>query len=352
MIKRIVLPGVLLFTALFWLGSAHYAPKVQGSYPWKDATPVMQLLQQMGANVPAHYIEQVDSAQIKRGYEIITHGATTSPSGHRSKYVSRFYSCRSCHNIERENTFIDRHDPNDRLQYGMQHDLPYLQASTFWGIVNRTSWYNGDYKKKYGALVDKARHNLEESVQLCATACSQGRRLESWEMQAVLAYFKSLELTMQDVALSAEEKTELARFLQAKNDVEMAKGIDLLRSGFHQKMPATFGAPPEDKAAGYHVSFPDTALALKQGQYIYEKGCQHCHRHQGESDVVFDDHISTFNYLAKHFTSPTQLSIYEISRKGTYAEFGHRPYMPQYTVEKMPNDQLEMLRMFIEHKAR
>ena len=38
-----------------------------------------------------------------------------------------------------------------------------------YGTVNKVSWYNGDYFKKYGALVKPANQSLKEAIHLCAT---------------------------------------------------------------------------------------------------------------------------------------------------------------------------------------
>jgi len=64
--------------------------------------------------------------------------------------------------------------------------------------------------------------------------------------------------------------------------------------------------------------------------------------------VVLDFSVPTLNWLKKNITSDSQLSIYEVIRKGTYSEKGHREYMPLYTKEKLSDQQIEDLRAFIE----
>ena len=71
-------------------------------------------------------------------------------------------------------------------------------------------------------------------------------------------------------------------------------------------------------------------------------------RPNGESDVIFEMNSLTLKWLKRHITDDSDLSIYQIVRKGTYSEFGHREYMPHYTMEKMSDQQLEDLRAFIE----
>ena len=71
-----------------------------------------------------------------------------------------------------------------------------------WGIVNRESWFNDDYVKKYGEEAHAAQKSLRDAIQLCSRECSQGRELTEEEMKAVLAYVWSLQLTLSDLALT------------------------------------------------------------------------------------------------------------------------------------------------------
>ncbi len=303
--------------------------------------PVIELLAELGVEKPAHYVA-TDSITIRRGYELVHAGRTTAPDGSRSKPVSKFYSCTSCHNVVREDPDLTRVDPEARLHYAMKNDIPYLQGSTFWGIVNRESWYNDDYVLKYGDLVKKAKNSLRESVQLCARVCAQGRTLEEWEMKSILAYFRSLEITLGDLEIDPAEKQQVKEFV-ASGKQEAA--IALIKDQYMVKSPATFGKPPKDKAAGYEEI---KRGRLEEGKAIYDLGCKHCHHAYGESDLVLDDSRFTFKWLVKHIPDNGDLSIYEITRVGTYSEKGHKEYMPHYTLEKMSHQQLEDLRTYME----
>jgi hypothetical protein len=44
-------------------------------------------------------------------------------------------------------------------------------------------------------------------------------------------------------------------------------------------------------------------------------------------------------------------SVYDITRKGTYSKNGYKPYMPNYTKERMSDRQLENLMEFIRQKS-
>ena len=305
---------------------------------WTSETPVSQVLFALGQEKPDHYVEELTQEKINRGKELITAGRTVLPDGSNTGYISKYYECTSCHNTEREDPNLTVVNQDKRLKYAIKNKLPYLQASTFWGIVDRESWYNGDYIKKYGALVEKASKSLEESVQLCATVCAQGRALTDEEMESVLAYFWSLEMQLGDLELSENEWASI-------NGDQLSNGekIDLIKSKYLLYSPATFGELPDSKKAGY----PYEGNA-ELGEAIFELGCQHCHRPNGESDVIFGKDQLTLKWLEKHIPDNSQLSIYEIIRKGTYSEYGHREYMPHYTLEKMSDQQVEHLRAFIE----
>jgi len=300
---------------------------------------LVEVLKDLGQEYPEHYIGERDSAAIKRGYELVHIGKTKPPDGFASKAISKFYSCTSCHNVKREDPDLTVVDQDARLDYAIENELPYLQGSTFWGVVNKESWYNDDYVLKYGSLVDEAKNSLTGSIQLCARVCSQGRELEEWEMNSILSYLWSLEMNIKDLELTDSE-LELANEL-ANSDSDSA--LAYIKSHYLTKSPATFAELPESKEEGYPLEGRP-----KYGKAIYELGCQHCHHAYGESDLVLDNSVFTFRWLKKHIPDNSKKSIYEIIRKGTYSELGHKEYMPNYTLEKMSHQQVEDLRAYIE----
>lgn len=307
---------------------------------WNENTAVYDVLFHLGEPKPQHYRDNISPELIENGRQIAMFGKMKG-----GKYVSKFYVCSSCHNSVREDPDLTVVDQDARLDYAHSENIPYLQSSTFWAMVNRESWYNDDYVKKYGDLVVKANKSLEESIQLCATVCSQGRRLENEEMDALLAYFWSLQLKLSDLNLNDFERSII---YQAYNDADKGdEVIQLIKSKYLLKSPATFGDIPGDKSKGYEL----TGRSDK-GSVIFNNSCKHCHRANGESDVVFNDSKSTFKWFAKHIEDDSQLSLYNIIRIGTYSESGHKEYMPHYTIEKMSNQQVEDLRTFIEEKIK
>jgi len=304
---------------------------------------VQEVLLKFGEVAPAHYDVNYTQEDIKRGEELVFIGKTTSPKGRIGSRISKFYTCVSCHNTVSETSDLSTIDVEEKLDYAVANNLRFLQGSTFKGIVNRESWYNDDYYEKYGALVDKARSSLAESVQLCAQECSQGRKLKDWELKAILAYYQSIGFTLKDLKMSKSD-------LMFINDVSNADSmkVALIKSKYMQTSPATFGEVPSSKSTGYPmiVGRPD------RGKLVYERACQSCHLTEGVSDVVLDNSVVTFKWLQKNITSNSPGSFYEIIRNGTYAESGHKEYMPNYTEEKMSNQQVEDLRAYIEQQAK
>ena len=80
---------------------------------------------------------------VTKGREIVNQGKTLDPDGRPSRIQSKLFRCSDCHNTRREDPDLSRWDPAARLAY---------------------------------------------AEELCASACYQGRALETWEMEAVLFY--------------------------------------------------------------------------------------------------------------------------------------------------------------------
>jgi mono/diheme cytochrome c family protein len=299
---------------------------------------VVAVLVQLGDTTPSHYQADFTQEEVTRGKELIFTGRSRDPRGKKSKRISKFYTCTSCHNVVKETDDLLSIDLDEKLNYAVKNQVPFLQGSTFKGMVNRESWYNDDYEKKYGDLVTKARSSLAESVQLCAQECSQGRKLKEWELTAILAYFQSLSYTLDELNFNEEEWSVITQ------GQDKQQKINLIKSKYLLKNAATFGKLPTDKKTGYVGLLGDA----NQGEKVYRYACQSCHSEGGVSDVVLDNSKVTFKWLKKNITANHSGSLYEIIRNGTYAESGHKEYMPNYTEEKMSNQQIENLRAYIE----
>lgn len=338
--KLIVLSGIVV--AVLMLSFEQRTPQ------WNADTPLYEVLFALGEPKPKHYIEPT-AEQVKVGEEIVLEGNAKGPDGRRPAFVSKYYKCTTCHNIQREDPDL-RHadDPEARLPYVKAQGIPLLQGTTFWGIVNRESWYNEDYVNKYGdEKIAIAHEDLRESIQLCAIECSQGRPMKDWEVEAVLAYYWSLQYKMGDLDMSDADWARL------KNESSDAAAHDSLRtwlkSFYLQTSPATFYDAPRSKVEGY----PGLAGNAERGKDIYELSCLWCHNGEnGVSHYVLDNSKLSFKHLNRMMTKDSHFSLYQIVAYGTYSLPGRRPYMPHYPEEKLSKQQVEDLRAYIEQQAR
>jgi mono/diheme cytochrome c family protein len=299
---------------------------------------VYDLLLSLGDEPMKHTLSKPTEEQVRQGEDIVLLGKTEK-DGKMSNFVSKFYTCTSCHNIAQEDPVITNFDPQARLEYVSKKGIPFLQGSTFWGMVNRETWYNDDYVIKYGDLVKPARNDLTEAVQLCAQVCSQGRKLEKWELDAVMAYLWSLQLKVSDLDLPDELVGKLQK--SSSKDTSL---VAELKKYYPLKSPATFVEPPSDKAKGYDGLVGNA----ENGKLLYDNSCQSCHKDGGVSRLILDNSKFTLNKLRRKIDKNSHYSLYEITRHGTHPIEGHKPYMPHYTLERMSHQQVEDLRAYVE----
>jgi mono/diheme cytochrome c family protein len=307
--------------------------------------PVSEVLKQLGDRSITHQANlSLPEVSAEVGKQIFLQGFAKTSTGKKAKQQSRHFVCTSCHNNVKEDPDLSVSNPQARLKYAAEKNLPFLQGTTMYGAVNRTSFYNGDYDKKYGDLVYKARNDIREAIQLCAVECAQGRELKHWELESILAYLWTIELKMGDLLLSEADYQTIEAAIQG-NDKEGA--INLIKSKYLQASPATFIPPPEDRKAGPAnvVGNPDN------GKLVYDLSCKHCHENERYSFFKLDDTNLSFDYLEKHFSRYTRYSTYQVARWGTSPIPGKRAYMPQYTEERLSVQQLEDLKAYVAKRA-
>lgn len=337
--KAVLLPALIFAAALFI--SLQPAP-----YLADADKPVAEVLEMLGDEPVKHQVDTtVEGVSVEAGRSLVLTGFADKPGGRRTGKQSKHFVCTSCHNVERDEPDLSAADPQARLEYAREMGLPFLQGTALYGAVNRTSFYNGDYEKKYGDLVAPARNSLREAIQLCALECSQGRALEPWEMESVLAYLWTIGLKMEDLNLSEKEYEQVNAALAAGKGKDAA--VKLVKSHYLQASPATFTEPPKDRREGYENIEGDP----ENGKLVYELSCLHCHENERYSFFKLDHAKSTFQHLEKHFPKYTRYSIYQVARYGTSPIPGKQAYMPNYTLEKMSHQQLEDLRAYVEEMA-
>ncbi len=315
------------------------------SQAWNEQSSLREVLLALGDDPAGHALEKIDPAIPEKGRQLFMKGRTTGPNGKRSRLISRYFVCTQCHNYTREDPDLRKSDPEARLTYAVENDLPFLQGTTMYGTVNKVSWYNGDYDKKYGELVEPARKSLREAIQLCAKVCAQGRYLEKWEEDYLLAYFWTLEYKLGDLDLGSDGLNKLNR---ESNVADKKAGLATwLKSLYLNASPATFGDAPFDRKAGFEMKGnPDT------GAQIYERSCISCHSHEdGVSYFYLDESPLTHRFMYNHVDKYSKWSIYQVIKYGTYPLPGSRPYMPHYPLERMSNQQVEDLRAYLARRS-
>lgn len=307
-----------------------------------DSTSVAEILLSFGNE---HYMNVYPDTTLagvsaEAGEQIVKTGNTINAVGAVSNRVSNHFTCIACHNIVREDPNLTVSDPESRLNYTSERGVPFLPGTTFYGIVNRTSYYNGDYIKKYGNLVRKARTSLAESIQLCATECSQGRELKEWELNSILAYFWTLSYKIGDLDLSSREKSKIREAV--KGNYSRSAVFKLIQSKYLTASPATFVDPPENRRKGRGlVGRPEI------GEKIYKNSCLHCHQYQRFAFFELDSTKMSINFLDKHLFKYDKYSVYQVARYGTSPLPGKKAYMPNYTLERLSFQQMADLRAFI-----
>jgi mono/diheme cytochrome c family protein len=286
----------------------------------------------------------VKGVSVEAGKSFVLNGYGIKPNGNKTSRISRHFECTACHNIEREDPDLTSIDPQARLSYVIDKGIPFLQGTTLYGLINRTSFYNGDYEKKYGDLVEKARNNVREAIQLCATECSQGRKLKKWELESILAFMETIQIKIADLDLNTDEVQLIRSAIEEGSP--SSEAVDLIKSKYMAYSPAHFIDPPPNRKEGNGLKGNP-----ENGKKIYKNSCLHCHKNQRYSFFRLDDSPLTIKHLAHHFEKYTRHSVYQVGRYGTSPLTLKKAYMPQYTEEKMSRQQMEDLRSYLTFKA-
>jgi mono/diheme cytochrome c family protein len=282
----------------------------------------------------------VTGASAEMGERIVTVGIGTD-----DKRQSKHFVCTSCHNTVPEDPDLTISDPEARLTFTSERGLPFLPGTTLYGAINRESYYNDDYEKKYGDLVLPARRDLRAAIQLCATECAQGNALSGLEMESVIRYLSKIGLKLSDLDLSKEDLAKINRSLSSKKNQEST--ITLIQGKFLAASPAHFVFPPKDRKAG----FPVEAGRPDRGALIYQNACLHCHENKRYSFFNMAEDSYSYDYLLKHFPRYSRYSTYQVVRYGTSPIPGKKAYMPHYTAERMSDRQVEDLRAYLALKS-
>lgn len=258
----------------------------------------------------------------------------------KSKQQSRFFVCTACHNTEREDPDLSKNDAQARLIYSDRKGIPFLPGTTMYGAVNRETYYNDDYINKYGPLVEDARDDIRKAIQLCATECSQGRPLEDYELESMLAYLWTLSYKIKDLDLPPETLDKLENL---SGEADRMSLITTIKDAYLHKSAATFIPPPEDRTKGNGLTGDP-----RNGEKIYVNSCMHCHFQGRYSYLHLDTTAMTLNYLKGKVATYHPHSVYQVIRWGIGSHFMNKAYMPNYTEERLSEQQLADLVAYLQ----
>lgn len=315
-----------------------------------DDDGVWTVLEKLGKIKINQVNTSIEGVSAEKGRDLVLTGSSAKQDGKgKTANQSPYFKCTSCHNMVKEFDDLADISSQKRLEYAEKNNLPFLQGSSFHGLVNRTTFYNDDYQKKYGhvPIIKASNTDIRQAIQLCATQCSQGRELEDWEIESVLAYYWTLELKIKDLNLSSNEKSTLETALNSNQD--MANALQLLQGKYFEKSPAHFA---EDKPFEPMTDvMKNDKEGFNNGKLIYERSCLHCHKDRRYSFYALDDSKFSFVNLINRTKKGGMSSLHKITRHGTWPLAGKRAYMPLYPTEKLSEKQLEDLRVYIENRA-
>ncbi|MFT6718418.1 MAG: mono/diheme cytochrome c family protein [Sphingobacteriales bacterium] len=292
-----------------------------------------QLLE-WGAPKVGHHQDSVNYEKVNQGRQFISQGRVQFSNGKKSKRISPYFVCTDCHSTSPEFFNIGNPSSNGRIELAKSETTDFLPASSFYGMVNQPTWYNDDYEKKYGSLVDPARNSLRESIQLCSDECSQGRRLEKWEEEAIVSYLWTLEFKLGDLHISPRKQDEID---QANN----ADKLQLIAPYLPQGNRAHFLDSP------YWSEAELANTPTEDGKFIFEKSCQTCHSSNGPSKLKLEGEAGLAILKKNLYDFDSRYNLFTVVRYGTYPKPGKKAYMPQYTQEKMSDVALKSLAAYI-----
>lgn len=281
-----------------------------------------------------------------KGKELLDRGFTTDFNGKVTPKLNKRLTCSACHAHRPEHFSAVTIDPKQRLLYSDSMHTPFLPGAPLYGVVNRISFFNDDfqtmYRGEYASKFKKAHlEGLRAAIRVCNETYGQGRKMEDWEVESILAYFWSTELRLGDLKLDPMDmaKVELA----VKTDKDNARAVNILRRYYQEVYPSHLSAPLAPEA---RRKTSPMLNSFTNGWRVYRWSCLHCHQDRRYSDFRLDINEASFKVLKKNFEEDSKYSIYDVIRYHPESK-GNATGMPLYTTERMSDQQIQDLRFFI-----
>jgi mono/diheme cytochrome c family protein len=339
----------------------------------------------MGGRGRANHQEKIEKLMFKngKGYtwkdfsdwgkELFFNGQVKKPptGPHPSKPISKYFKCISCHNYEREDPVLTNQDPEARFEWIEKtgQEIYLLQGATMWGVVNRETFYPDYYAIYHHLCVPKGKKrpttpcgpllkvcgpgcrtmdpsSLEDAIQVCSAYCSAGRYLEQWELYALLTFFWDKEIRLKDLDLSPGEAAHVEAILTSPSpDPEYAKRLRSFLAGkYARKSDNTFRGDFEStkytREGSIMVQYQDGARYTgdsDRGGRLWRSSCARCH---GTKNLP---------QKATHFTRDLA-KFHKMLAKGTRRR--DKPYMPNFTLERLSRQQAADILLYLRQIAR
>jgi hypothetical protein len=312
-----------------------------------DETPLWEVMSKLG-KIRLNGLDNARQQDVDKGRELVNFGYTADFDNKKTTKIAEL-PCAVCHSLVPEYDDLGVIDPQKRLDYADSLGLPFLPASPLYGMVNRIYFFNGDYQSKYqhpkfGDLVKKGHNDIRVAMQACNSIFANGRTLEEWELESILAYLWTLEIRMKDLKFSEKDANDIESALE--NNTGNAKAVNLLRRVYPETYPATLISPAlvNDRKRTSPI-----LNNFANGRKVYERSCLHCHENKKYASPKLDSDQSTFNFLKKHIDDTTsRYSIYEALRYLPTPPRGLRnSHSPHFSKQRMSEEQLQDLRFYI-----
>lgn len=350
-------------------------PQAEGDPAWQTTT-VRELLRALGEPEPTHAAPLTAPAytdeMIERGRELVLYGQTPDDRFQGGvSVVAKTMVCVDCHAIDREEPDLRVSDAEARYayiadrttSYDPAKPMPINSGSTFRGIVDREAFYNGFYQdEKYGVFVTTplflgmaATESLQSSVIICGQYCSAGHHPTEAQIDDIVAYLWTLQLTLGELNISTEDRA----FIEDEGQPAEAR-IARVKSYYLQGYPATLGNMPADAAEGF---VPGDALEHtpdpERGRDLFERACLGCHDSHdgtGPNDINFTTEASRavlagyFARMDRDDVAPEHANLYYFLRYGEETAPGE-PYAPAFLAERVSDRMLEDMRAYVESIA-
>jgi len=307
------------------------------------------------------------------GKEIFLNGSVKRPpTGARpSEPISKYFKCITCHNYEREDPDPTNQDPEARFEWieKTSQEIFLLQGATMWGVVNRETFYADYYGIYHHLCVPEGKKppstpcgpllkvcgpgcrtmdpaSLEDAIQVCSAYCSAGRYLEQWELYALLAFFWDQEIRLKDLDLSPEQAAHVKEVLTSHSpDPQYAKGLRGLLAGRYAKKAdhtfrGNFNSTRYTSGGSIVVEYEDGSKYAGDagiGERLWRLSCARCH---GTKNLP---------QKATHFTRDLG-KFHKMLAKGT--RHRSKPYMPNFTLERLSRQQAADILLYLRQIAR